>query len=83
MATTDSVRIFNQMKVMSETKELLKTAMAMAKAVGRYQGLIAFVRNNPEAYSHERLLDELFKLDDDVNAQLDATEAELEAGDKQ
>ena len=68
---------------MSETKELLNIAIAMAKAVGRYQGLIAFVRNNPEAYSHERLLDELFKLDDDVNAQLDTAETELEAGDKQ
>jgi len=63
------------MKVMSETKELLNIAMAMAKAVGRYQGLIAFVKKNPEAYSHERLLDELFKLDDDVTAQLDAVEA--------
>ena len=62
---------------MSEMSELLKTTLAMAKAVGRYQGLIMFVKNNPEAYSHERLLDELFKLDDEVNAQLDATETEL------
>ena len=62
---------------MSEMSELLKTTLAMAKAVGRYQGLIAFVKQNPEAYSHERLLDELFKLDDEVNAELDATETEL------
>ena len=75
MATTDSVRIFNQMKVMSETMELLKTAMAYAGAVGQVQGFIAFVKNNPDAYSHEQLLDELFKLDDDVTAQLDAVEA--------
>ena len=49
--------------------------MAYAGAVGTCQGFIAFVKNNPEAYSHERLLDELFKLDDDVNAQLDTVEA--------
>lgn len=68
---------------MSETMELLKTAMSLAGAVGRYQGLIAFVKKNPEAYSHEQLLEELFKLDDDVNAKLDAVETELGAVDEQ
>ena len=68
---------------MSETMELLKTAMGMAGALGRYQGLIKFVRQNPEAYSHERLLEELFKVDDEAYAQLDALETELRAEDKQ
>ena len=63
------------MKVMSETIELLKTAMAYAGAVGQFQGLIAFVKNNPEAYSHEQLLDELFKLNDEINDKLNAVEA--------
>ena len=68
---------------MSETMELLKTAMGMAGALGRYQGLIKFVRQNPDYYSHEQLLDELFKLDDEANAQLDALETELsEESDK-
>ena len=59
---------------MSETMELLKIAMAYASAAGQFQGFIAFVKNNPDAYSHEQLLDELFKLDDDVTAQLAAVE---------
>ena len=60
---------------MSEKIELLKTAMAYAGATGRFQGFIAFVKNNPEAYSHEQLLDELFKLNDDINDKLGAVEA--------
>jgi len=78
LATTDSVRIFNQMKVMSETMELLKTAMTYAGAVGQVQGFIAFVKNNPEAYSHEQLLDELFKLNGAINDKLAAVEVEAE-----
>ena len=64
---------------MSEMNEVLKTAMAMAGALGHYQGLIEFVRRNPEAYSHEQLLEELFKVDSEERAKLDAVEAELEA----
>jgi len=78
LATTDSVRIFNQMKVMSEMSVLLKQAMAYAGATGRFQGFIAFVKNNPEAYSHEQLLDELFKLNDDITDKLVAVEVEDE-----
>jgi len=63
------------MTVMSETIELLKQAMAYAGAVGQFQGLIAFVKNNPEAYSHEQLLDELFKLNGAINDKLAAVEA--------
>jgi hypothetical protein len=63
--------------------QVLKTAMAMAGAVGRYQGLIAFVKKNPEAYSHERLLEELFKVDDEVCDKLNRIYSELEAEDKQ
>ena len=63
---------------MSETMELLKTAMAYASAVGQTQGLIAFVKNNPDAYSHEQLLDELFKLSDAIKDTLAAVEVEGE-----
>ena len=52
--------------------QVLKQAFAFVGATGRFQGLIAFVRSNPEAYSHERLLEELFKVDDEVNAKLEA-----------
>ena len=54
--------------------QFLKQAMVFAGAVGQFQGLIKFVRQNPEAYSHERLLEELFKVDDEVNAKLEALE---------
>ena len=60
---------------MSETIELLKQAMAYAGAVGQVQGFIAFVKNNPDAYSHEQLLDELFKLNGAINDKLAAVEA--------
>ena len=56
---------------------VLKTAMAMASAVGRYQGLIEFVRRHSDHYSLERLLEELFKVDSEERAKLDALEAEL------
>ena len=48
---------------MSEMNEVLKTAMAMAGALGHYQGLIEYVRRNPDYYTHEQLLEELFKVD--------------------
>ena len=63
--------------------QFLKQAFELAGAVGQFQGLIAFVKTHPEAYSHERLLEELFKLDDEVRAKLDALETELEAEDAQ
>jgi len=63
------------MTVMSEMSVLLKQAMTYAGAVGQVQGLIAFVKNNPEAYSHEQLLDELFKLSDAINDKLATVEA--------
>jgi len=63
---------------MSEMSVLLKQAMTYAGAVGQVQGFIAFVKNNPEAYSHEQLLDELFKLNDAVNAKLATVEVEAE-----
>ena len=63
--------------------KLLQQAFTFAGALGRYQGLIQFVRQNPEAYSHERLLDELFKLDDEERAKIDALEAKFKAEDEQ
>ena len=62
---------------------ILEQAFTFAGALGRYQGLIQFVRQNPEAYSHERLLDELFKLDDEERAKIDALEAKFKAEDEQ
>ena len=67
---------------MMEVK-VLEQAFTFAGALGRYQGLIQFVRQNPEAYSHERLLDELFKLDDEERAKIDALEAKFKALDTQ
>ena len=63
--------------------KLLEQAFTFAGALGRYQGLIQFVRQNPEAYSHERLLDELFKLNDEEQAKIDALEAKFKELDKQ
>ena len=63
--------------------KLLQQAFTFAGALGRYQGLIQFVRQNPEAYSHERLLDELFKLDDEERAKIDALEAKFKALEEQ
>ena len=60
---------------MSEMSVLLKQAMTYAGAAGQFQGFIAFVKNNPDAYSHEQLLDELFKLNDEVTDKLNAVEA--------
>jgi hypothetical protein len=57
--------------------QVLQQAFAFAGALGRYQGLVAFIRQNPDAYSHERLLEELFKLDDEEQAKLDALETEV------
>ena len=68
---------------MSEMNEVLKTALAMAGALGHYQGLIEYVRRNPDYYTHEQLLEELFKVDSEERAKLDALHAELEAEDAQ
>jgi len=57
------------------TDKLLQQALTFAGALGRFQGLIAFIRQNPDAYSHERLLEELFKLDDEESAKIEALEA--------
>lgn len=64
---------------MSETMELLKTAMEMAGALGRYQGFTEFVRRNPDYYSREELVAELLKLDSEESAKLNALETELGA----
>ena len=63
--------------------QVLKTAMAMAGAVGRYQGFIEYVRQKPDYYSHEQLLAELFKLDSEERAKLDALETEMRDEDEQ
>jgi len=63
--------------------KLLEQAFTFAGALGRFQGLIQFVRQNPEAYSHERLLDELFKLNDEEQAKIDALEAKFKELDTQ
>ena len=63
--------------------KLLQQAFTFAGALGRFQGLIQFVRQNPEAYSHERLLDELFKLNDEEQAKIDALEAKFKDLDTQ
>ena len=65
------------------TDKLLQQALTFAGALGRFQGLIAFVRQNPDAYSHERLLDELFKLNDEEQAKIDALEAKFKDLDTQ
>ena len=62
---------------------IVKQAMAFAGSLGRYQGLIAYVKQNPEAYSHERLLEELFKLDSEERAKLDALETKMRDEDEQ
>jgi hypothetical protein len=63
--------------------QVLQQAFAFAGALGRYQGLVAFIRQNPDAYSHERLLEELFKLDDEEQAKIDALEAKFKELDEQ
>ena len=63
--------------------KVLQQAFAFAGALGRYQGLVQFVRQNPEAYSHERLLDELFKLNDEEQAKIDALEAKFKELEEQ
>ena len=65
------------------TDKLLQQALTFAGALGRFQGLIAFVRQNPDAYSHERLLEELFKLNDEEQAKIDALEAKFKDLDTQ
>ena len=57
--------------------KVLQQALTFAGALGRFQGLIAFIRQNPDAYSHERLLEELFKLDAEEQAKIDALEAKF------
>ena len=59
------------------TDKLLQQALTFAGALGRFQGLVAFIRQNPDAYSHERLLEELFKLDAEEQAKIDALEAKF------
>ena len=63
--------------------KLLEQAFTFAGALGRFQGLIAFIKQNPDAYSHERLLDELFKLNDEEQAKIDALEAKFKELDTQ
>ena len=63
--------------------KVLQQAFAFAGALGRYQGLVAFIRQNPDAYSHERLLEKLFKLDDEEQAKIDALETEMRDEDEQ
>ena len=63
--------------------KVLQQALTFAGALGRFQGLIQFVRQNPDAYSHERLLEELFKLNDEEQAKIDALEAKFKDEDKQ
>jgi len=63
--------------------KLLQQALTFAGALGRFQGLIAFIRQNPDAYSHERLLEELFKVDDEEQAKIDALEAKFKALEEQ
>jgi len=50
-------------------------AFEYAGALGRFQGLVAFIRNNQDYYSQEQLVAELLKLDDEVQERLDALEA--------
>jgi hypothetical protein len=63
--------------------QVLKQAFAFAGALGRFQGLIQFVRQNPDVYSHERLMEELFKVYDEEQAKIDALETELRDEDEQ
>ena len=63
--------------------KLLEQAFTFSGALGRFQGLIAFIRQNPDAYSHERLLEELFKVDDEEQAKIDALEAKFKALEEQ
>ena len=63
--------------------QVLKTAMAMAGALGHYQGFIEYVRRNPDYYSREELVAELLKLDSEERAKLEELEAELRAEDEQ
>ena len=63
--------------------KLLQQALTFAGALGRFQGLIAFIRQNPDAYSHERLLEELFKLNDEEQAKIDALEAKFKELEEQ
>jgi len=65
------------------TDKLLQQALTFAGALGRFQGLIAFIRQNPDAYSHERLLEELFKVDDEEQAKIEALDAKFRALDEQ
>jgi len=63
--------------------KLLQQAFTFAGALGRYQGLVEFVRQNPTGYSHERLIEELLKLDDEERAKIDALEAKFKALEEQ
>ena len=63
--------------------KVLQQAFAFAGALGRFQGLVEFVRQNPDFYSHERLLEELFKLDNEERAKIDAMEAKFKELEEQ
>jgi hypothetical protein len=63
--------------------KVLQQAFAFAGSLGRYQGLIEYVRRNPDYYSREELIAELLKLDSEERAKLEELEAELRAEDEQ
>ena len=63
--------------------KVLQQAFAFAGALGRFQGLVEFVRQNPDFYSRERLLEELFKLNDEEQAKIDAMEANFKELEEQ
>lgn len=50
-------------------------AFEYAGALGRFQGLVSFLRSTPDFYSREELVEQLIKLDDEVQERLDALEA--------
>lgn len=57
---------------MNTKGNLLSTAMIYAGGVGQFQGLIEFVKNNPDFYSREELITELIKTSDTITAKLEA-----------
>jgi uncharacterized protein YacL (UPF0231 family) len=63
--------------------KVLQQAFQFAGSLGRFQGLVQFVRQNPDAYSHERLMEELFKVYDEEQAKIDALEAKFKELDEQ
>ena len=63
--------------------KVIQQAFAFAGSLGRYQGLIEYVRRNPDYYSREELVAELLKLDSEERAKLDALETEMRDEDEQ